>query len=83
MTLDEIRDHLRHRKIDRMPKREAMALQDELPVEWRKLVYTYGQTMVFQLLIYGYEIEDALAELKLRFSMMQRKRLNSPVVAQR
>lgn len=43
----------------RWNSRDAMLLQDELPDEWRMLVYKHGQQKVFGLIARGMNAHDA------------------------
>lgn len=58
--LEKIRAELRAYNINTMSKHVAMALQDELPEQWRILIYKYGQAKVFYLIKVGYDIKDAV-----------------------
>lgn len=58
--LEDIRKELRGLNLRTMPVVVAMAIQDELPEQWRILVYKYGQTRVFTLIANGFEISDAV-----------------------
>jgi hypothetical protein len=43
-----------------------MEAQDELPHEWRELIYDHGQLKVFELFRRGYPIADVRQMLKAR-----------------
>jgi hypothetical protein len=58
--IEDIRKELRILNVNAMPVVVAMSIQDELPEQWRILVYKYGQARVFKLIATGYEIKDAV-----------------------
>ena len=66
MSFEDLRDELRLYNINTMSKHVAMALQDELPEQWRILIYKYGQGKVFSLIKIGYNINEAVEILRTR-----------------
>ena len=60
MDIEDIRRELRILNINAMPVVVAMSIQDELPEQWRILVYKYGQARVFGLIARGFDLKDAI-----------------------